>query len=173
MQNIFSIFARSLYLLGLTILLTSCGATAPLAPLPTLVAPDLANSSAKTYGLSQPVTISFENNGGAPSGCSASPELPAGLTLVIASGTCQIEGTTPDTATGEKSYIITATNAIDLSATSITITIDLRVPNLANAFEQVYTVNIEMGPILFTNRGGAVAPALVVEPNPLFLLGSL
>lgn len=71
--------------------------------------PNLANLDAQQYVIDQAVSpIRFANSGNAAIACSASPELPPGLTVTAAGDTCEISGT-PVSVVGPMTYFVTAT----------------------------------------------------------------
>ena len=91
-----------------------------------LAAPAIANASAQSYIEATAITtLSFSNSGGGSlSSCSASPTLPAGLSIAVSSNasTCEISGaaTTPQTASD---YTVTATNATGSNTATVSITV--------------------------------------------------
>ena len=126
------------------------------------LAPALANALAQTYSAGQaidPITpITFANEGGAVAtdGCSIDTALPEGLSLVVSGTTCQIMGA-PRVASDSTEYTITATNVGGTDTATVTITIELLEPDLAEVSAQTYTVGQDIATLTFTNEGGAVA----------------
>ena len=151
---------KSLCGIVLPILLASCGTSDPKST-PTLVAPALANLADQTYTEGTAITaLSFGNTKGAVAGCKSNPTLPAGLSLTVASNTCQISGT-PTEAVAEKTYTITATNSAGSDTATIKITVEaattpLEAPALTNAADQTYTAGTAITALSFGNMGGDI-----------------
>lgn len=94
------------------------------------------------------------NHGGTITSCTASPALPAGLS--IASGTCTISGT-PSGIQAATTYSITASNSGGSSSATITITVGDVVPVISyTGSPYAYTVNTAIPTITPTVSGGAV-----------------
>lgn len=94
------------------------------------------------------------NHGGTITSCTASPALPAGLS--IASGTCSITGT-PAGVQASTTYSITASNSGGSSSATITITVNDVEPTISySGSPYAYTVNTTIPTITPTVTGGAV-----------------
>ena len=119
----------------MSILLSACGGgggsgggapTTPTPPTtPTLERPNLANASAASLTVGTRATITFTNNGGGSLiSCAVSPPLPAGLAVSRTSDntSCRIIGT-PDAASSQATYTVTASNATGADATLATVSI--------------------------------------------------
>ena len=148
-----------LFFAALPIFLASCGSSGDPTPTPTpLVAPTLTDGQAQTYVAGQAIAdLSFTNGGGAvpASGCKVEPELPQGLSLVVANKTCRISGT-PAAEVAQDTYTITATNDAGLAEATVDITVDAGVPVLTNAPNQSYLINQAITTLTFGNSGKAI-----------------
>lgn len=116
--------------------------------------------------LNKSVTMSLAvptNIGGAITACSASPALPAGLSL----GTdCTISGT-PALITASASYGITASNAVGTSTAPLTISITDTPPNFSYSGSPFsYTLNSTITTLTPTSTGGMIISCSSVPPLP-------
>lgn len=120
------------------------------------VAPAITYSPS-TYTFTQNVAITAvtpTNTGGAITGCTSAPALPAGLAL--AATTCVISGT-PTAIVGTTSYLITATNTGGSSAAAVTITVNSLAPSIvATTPTNVEVLRTAITAITFTNSGGPI-----------------
>ena len=123
--------------------------------------------------------IVFDNAGGdvAAGGCAidpSSPALPTGLVVEAAddSGTmtCQISGTPGELVATARTVTVAATNAANTGSpdtATVSIVVNPPAPMLSDvAGEQVLTVDVEIGPIVFDNAGGDVATGgCAIDPS--------
>ncbi|MCA8836984.1 MAG: spondin domain-containing protein [Proteobacteria bacterium] len=171
---------------ALPVLLAACGSSSkdtaatsstPTTPNPVTAtgAPALTQPEAQNFA--QDVTITefvIPNTGGAPNpaggtppGCSGA-NLPPGLSLNRATNgtSCSITGT-PSAMAPAATVTVTAANGLGMSATTFSITITDRLPNLgaladisrvfglAGDSSRVFTEDAAIPDIVFTNTGGA------------------
>ena len=96
------------------------------------------------------------STGGAITSYSATPPLPAGLTL---SGTTGVVSGTPTSVTATTVYTVTASNSAGSTAAPLTITVSIAPPaNLTYSTSPAfYTVGMEIAENVPSNTGGAVA----------------
>ena len=129
---------------------------------------DVTGSQPKSFITGETIDpIIFANMGGAVTDCvvssgqGASNELPEGLMLVVANGTCQIEGT-PLMVSDTSRYIITGSNLMGGDTAFVNIEILSNAPVLADITEtKTFTINRAIDPIIFDNTGGAVDSCMV------------
>ena len=132
--------------------------------------PALADAAAQTYVKDTAISaLEFVNNGGGSlTGCTATPSLPAGLTVDVSSdsSTCEITGT-PTAVQSATDHTITATNATgsDTAIVNITVTASLAAPVLADASAQTYTQGAAITALAFSNSGGGSLSACTVAPS--------
>ena len=130
--------------------------------------PDLANAPAANLTAGTEITtITFTNSGGGMlTGCAVDKTLPTGLDLdrTIGNGSCEITGT-PEAATAETTYTITATNATGADSTPATVSITVAParPDLANAPAANLTAGTEITTINFVNSGGGMLTNCAVD----------
>ncbi|CAC9579425.1 hypothetical protein [uncultured Gammaproteobacteria bacterium] len=94
-----------------------------------LLKPVLVNPSSSVlfdYGLSIE-TLVFTNNGDTVISCSSDPTLPAGLSVTVSAGTCQITGI-PSALVTATNYTISATNDMGFDTATINIEVKLKAP---------------------------------------------
>jgi hypothetical protein len=98
-------------------------------------------------------TLTPTNNGGAITGCSSSPPLPAGLNL---SSACVISGT-PTTITAAANYTITASNSGGSANATINITINDVAPSIGYSPNTLtYVVRYAISTATPSNSGGTI-----------------
>ena len=138
---------------------------------PSLARPNLANVSAAstlTAGTRASPILFTNNGGGALTRCAVSPTLPTGLGVSRTAGnaSCQITGI-PTAVSAEGTYRVTATNATgaDITPASVSITVALARPNLANASAASLTAGTRATAIIFTNSGGGALTGCAVSPT--------
>ncbi|MCA8836588.1 MAG: putative Ig domain-containing protein, partial [Proteobacteria bacterium] len=139
-------------------------------PAPPLAAPVLVDATAQTFMQGQPITdVAFTNTGGAPNaddasppGCTASANLPAGLTIGRTDNdqSCRITGTPMTSTSGAVTVTATATNAIGADTATVDITVNppappLVAPVLVDATAQTFMQGQPITDVTFTNTGGA------------------
>jgi Tol biopolymer transport system component len=108
--------------------------------------------------------VTATNTGGTIASCSASPALPAGLSL--STTTCQITGT-PTAISTATTYTITATNAAGSSAPTISITVKDVVPALTYSGNPYsFTLNQPITTVTPTNTGGTPTGCTVLPALP-------
>ena len=105
------------------------------------------------------------SSGGAVTGYSVSPALPAGLTLN--SGTGAISGT-PTAVTPLASYTVTASGVAGSATTSISVTVNDQPPSAFSyaAGTATYVINTPITPNSPTNSGGTVVSYSVIPALP-------
>ncbi len=128
--------------------------------------PILASLAVQDYTIDiQIPTVNFGNTGGAVTGCDISPQLPAGLDIVVAAiaatATCQLTGT-PTQLQAETLYTVIAANSGGDNSAAITITVHDTPPILASLAAQAYTKDVQILPVRFGDTGGAVTSCAVV-----------
>jgi hypothetical protein len=146
------------------------GSNATSVSITVLAAPVITyTGSPFSYTINSAITaLSAANTGGVITSCSASPALPAGLSL--SSTTCQITGT-PTAVSAATTYTITASNAAGSSAPTISIAIKDIVPALTySGSPYIFTLSQPITTVIPTNTGGtptscSVAPALPTGLN--------
>ena len=142
-----------------------------LIPSPPLAVPNLAYAGGDVSAVigTAITTIEFTNSGGgellandaSPAGCSASPDLPSGLTIqrTTNGSSCEITGT-PDEDSAQATYTVTARNATGPDTSTPEVKIAVRavatadIPNPDSRL--LGTVGIPFSET-FTNDGGSVA----------------
>ena len=119
------------------------------------IAPTLSYAgSPYAYPVGSPIsTLAPTDSGGAITGCTVSPSLPAGLSLSPAD--CYITGT-PTGVTAAASYSITATNSGGVAATTIVISVNSAAPNLnfSSGSTLTYTNGTAISTLTPGNTGG-------------------
>jgi len=128
--------------------------------------PNIADATPRTYTRSVAISaLSFTNAGSAAVSCSASPALPAGLTVGVSSSTCRISGT-PTVAAAAATYTITATAADgSQDPATVQITVNANPPNIADLGARTATVGFT-STFSFVNSGGAAASCTVSPALP-------
>jgi Tol biopolymer transport system component len=119
------------------------------------VAPTLSyTGSPFTYTQGITITnVNPTNTGGAITGCTSSPSLPAGLSL---SSTCVISGA-PTATSAATNYTITATNSGGSAPRTISITVNPGPPVLSySGSPYAFVKNTSVGTINPVNTGGAI-----------------
>lgn len=129
--------------------------------------PILANEASQTYAVTADVSLRFTNTGAAATACSVSPALPAGLTLTLTDGTCQIAGT-PTTPQSATTYTVTATAADGRQdAATVSIAVNAANPPVFSAvLGQAFPATASVTPLVLTNTGAATASCLVTPTLP-------
>lgn len=118
--------------------------------------PSLIDATAQNYTQDSAIsTLSFTNTGGGLLTSCTADTLPAGLVVGVSGDltTCEITGT-PSAIQAATVHMITATNDSGNSTASVTITVSIAPPSLADASAQTYTTNIAIPTLSFTNNGG-------------------
>ncbi|MFN7685254.1 MAG: putative Ig domain-containing protein [Oligoflexia bacterium] len=111
------------------------------------------NSQPFAFARGNSVTpIAANSTGGAPTSCSSSPSLPAGLTL---GNTCTLSGR-PTALSASSTYTVTATNSGGSSSTSVVISVQDSAP--------VFRYNADQGRITLT-RGSAISTLVPAVEN--------
>lgn len=131
------------------------------------VVPSLTYSSnAYIFNLNSVSTSGVPTNaGGAITGCTVSPALPAGLTL--SGTTCEVRGT-PTVVSAATAYSITASNEVgEAAAKSVTIRVNNVVPNITYASEKLtFIVGTLSAYPVTKNTGGAVTSCSISPALP-------
>ena len=88
-------------------------------------APAFTSPADQTYAVGNPVSLNIANTGETPRAgqCSSAPDLPDGLSLTIASGTCQITGT-PGAVADAQNYTISGNNFGGKAEATVMITVE-------------------------------------------------
>ena len=117
-----------------------------------------------THAVGTPIApLSPSNTGGAITGCSSNPLLPAGLSL---SAGCALSGT-PSAPAPQTDYVITATNTGGNSDFTLRITVNDIAPDISFAGGPYsYPKTLAMTPLSPGNTGGAVVSCDVVPALP-------
>jgi len=117
-----------------------------------------------TYTKGTAIDALTPNNSGGPiTSCSASPALPAGLSL---SSTCTLSGT-PSAIRAAQDYTIQATNSGGSSSSVLTITVNDTAPVIAYPGSPfVYTLNAAIATVTPTNTGGAILSCASIPALP-------
>ncbi|MCA8837004.1 MAG: putative Ig domain-containing protein, partial [Proteobacteria bacterium] len=157
-----------------TLVLAACGggstpaATTP-TPTPTLTAPTLADLGGQMLTKDTATNLVFANTGGAPNandatpvGCTASDNLPAGLTVGLSANklSCAITGAPSTVNATAVTVTVTATNATGTDNATVSITVadsttPLVAPVLANLGTLELTKGTAVSNLVFVNSGGA------------------
>jgi hypothetical protein len=131
------------------------------------------NDAAPTLSYS-PTTYTFNKNvaitsitptlgGGAVTGCTSVPTLPAGL--VIAPTTCQITGT-PTAFSASQTYTVTATNTGGSASQNLTIAVNDAIPAISYANTPfTFTINTSIGATGATTPGGGAVTSCSISPT--------
>ena len=118
--------------------------------------PDLADTAANLRTGDQATIIFVNSGGGSLTNCAVAQPLPTGLDVSLTddNGSCRITGI-PTTPAAVAAYTVTATNATgsDTADASITVTVSLAQPDLADVGAANLTVG-DRAAIVFTNNGG-------------------
>nr|MCA8837255.1 putative Ig domain-containing protein [Pseudomonadota bacterium] len=160
---------------ALSLMLAACGggstpaaATTP-TPTPTLAAPTLTDIGTRALTKDTATNIAFANTGGAPNaddatpvGCTASDNLPAGLTVGLSANklSCAITGAPSTVNATAVTVTVTATNATGTDNATVSITVadsttPLVAPVLANLGTLELTKGTAVSNLVFVNSGGA------------------
>ena len=146
--------------------LAACGGGGDTGAL--LEAPALENAPAQSYEQNVAIeTLRLSNSGGGElTSCSAT-SLPAGLNVAVSSDgtTCVISGT-PAVVSGQAAYTIAATNATGSSSASVTMTVSLLAPSLADAPLQSYFLGRGISPLSLANSGGGALTSCSADSLP-------
>ena len=137
-------------------------------PTPTLAAPVLANIGTRALTKDTATTLAFTNTGGAPNaddattvGCTASTNLPPGLTVGLSANklSCAITGAPTAVNATAVTVTITATNATGNDTATVVLTVAEAAattdPILADGITATATVGIRLLPALSITNTGA------------------
>ena len=133
--------------------------------------PSLIDATAQNYTQDSAIsTLSFTNTGGGLLTNCTADTLPAGLVVGVSADltTCEITGT-PSAIQAATVHMITATNDSGNSTASVTITVSIAPPTLADATAQTYTTNIAIPTLSFTNSGGGDLTNCTADTLPVGL----
>ncbi len=146
------------------------------APTPPLALPALQNATVQVYKKNMAIApLVFTNTGGGKlTNCSAD-SLPIGLSVTKSadSKTCKITGT-PTAVQAATTHTITVTNATGSDMATVSIMVKALVPPLAlpalqNVTAQVYTKDVAIVPLVFTNTGGGKLTNCSADSLPIGL----
>ena len=136
--------------------------------------PILTNQSAQIYVINTPTTLTFTtnsatNNAVSLDSCEITPDLPAGLGIVVVNTACEISGT-PSAVSSATTYTITAINTAGSDTATVNITVDPDAPNISLSIPGpvTFVAGTQIIPITVSNSGGT---ATLHSINPAFTNG--
>ncbi len=136
--------------------------------------PILTNQSAQIYVINTPITLTFTtnsatNNAVSLDSCEITPDLPAGLGIVVVNTACEISGT-PSAVSSATTYTITAINTAGSDTATVNITVDPDAPNISLSIPGpvTFVAGTQIIPITVSNSGGT---ATLHSINPAFTNG--